>query len=300
MIKKIARKAIDVLFSLVIVVVLFALITSYLGFKPYVVRSGSMEPEIHTASVAVVNENVNFYDIEVGDVVAFKLQTGELVTHRVIEITKIDGITHFMTKGDNNDVADGYTTNIQNYYGKTEFSIPNLGYFMDWMMSIQGRIVLIGSGIALILIYMMLEEEKKIYVLMRHIQDTEDMQPGDTRHFTIAFQTDNPSENVIMTEIVPENLVFVDGTAMVNGQVDEEAAFNIEQGTLMFSAVDIKEDEVMFEFDLIYPVPEEYSFDKEEIEEVQTEGEIPELDTNEISEMMAENEKVETEEPVEE
>ena len=256
-IKKIARKAIDVLFSLVIVVVLFALITSYLGFKPYVVRSGSMEPEIHTASVAIVNENANFYDIEVGDVVAFKLQTGELVTHRVIEITKIDGITHFMTKGDNNDAADGYTTNIQNYYGKTEFSIPNLGYIMDWMMSLQGRIVLIGSGIALILIYMMLEEEKKVYVLLRHIQDTEDMQVGDVRHFAISFQTDNPSENVIATEVIPDGLIFVEGTAMVNGEVDEGAVFDVEQGTLMFSAVDIKDDEVMFEFDLTVPVPEE-------------------------------------------
>ena len=161
--KKIGRKVIDVIFSLVIIVVLIALVTSYIGFQPYVVRSGSMEPEIHTASVAIVNENVNFYDIEVGDVVAFKLQTGELVTHRVIEITKIDGITHFMTKGDNNDVADGYTTNIQNYYGKTIYSIPNLGYFMDWMTSMQGRFIMIGAGLIMILLYMFMEEEKRIY-----------------------------------------------------------------------------------------------------------------------------------------
>lgn len=288
--KKVARKAIDVLFSLVIVVVLFALVTSYLGFQTYVVRSGSMEPEIHTASVAIVNENVNFYDIRVGDVVAFKLQTGELVTHRVIEISKIDGITHFLTKGDNNDAADGYTTNIQNYYGKTIYSIPNLGYVMDWVMSLQGRIVMIGAGLALILIYMMLEEEKKVYMLMRHVQDTEDMQPGDSRHFTFTFQTDNHVENVTIAEIVPEGLVFVEGSAFVNGELDENAIFDAEQLALLFSMIDIKDQEIMLEFDLMRPVPIEIADDgtiigeatEEEaemgVEEAEDDNDMSELD----------------------
>jgi signal peptidase len=297
-IKKVARKAIDVLFSLVIIVLLFALVTSYLGFQTYVVRSGSMEPEIHTASVAIVNENVNFYDIRVGDVVAFKLQTGELVTHRVIEISKIDGITHFLTKGDNNDAADGYTTNIQNYYGKTIYSIPNLGYFMDWVMSAQGRIVTIGSGLALILIYMMLDDEKKIYMLLRHVQDTEDMQPGDVRHFTFSLQTDNPAENVVFTEVVPVGMTFVEGSARVNGEIDENAAFNIEQGVLMFSAVDIKDDEIMLEFDLMVPAPEEIA--EEDVAE--EEGGMPTLEEDPTPMDIEPVEPIEeiTKEPIEE
>lgn len=155
---KVVMKTIDIGFKILIVFALVVLISNYLGFKLYVVRSGSMEPNIHTGSLAIVYEKADFYEMEVDDVVAFKLVNGELVTHRITEITKIDGITHFMTKGDANEVSDGYTTNIQNFYGETIWSIPGVGYIADWASSTTGLIILIGSALILLIVYNLLDD----------------------------------------------------------------------------------------------------------------------------------------------
>lgn len=179
MFKKVAKKVIDVIFVVIIIFVSVILLSNYMGFKTYVVRSGSMEPAIHTASVAIVNERRDFHDVEVGDVVAFKLQTGELVTHRVVELSKIDGITWGMTKGDNNEVADGYTVNIQNYYGTTIYSIPKLGYVVDWLSSTPGTIFKIGGLITLILLSILLDDDEEEEKDVEEAEETEEEVPDD-------------------------------------------------------------------------------------------------------------------------
>lgn len=165
MFRKCARKAIDIGFLLIMIFALAVLIANYIGYNFYVVRSGSMEPNIHTGSLAIVYERADFYEMEVGDIVAFKLVNGELVTHRIEDITKIDGITHFLTKGDANEVSDGYTTNIQNFYGETVRSVPGVGYFVDWASSLQGRIVIVGIlAIFLVIYYFWLNDKEEIVV----------------------------------------------------------------------------------------------------------------------------------------
>ena len=50
------------------------------GINPYVVLSGSMEPQIHTGAIAFVNTKDTA--VKVGDVVTYRLANDELVTHR--------------------------------------------------------------------------------------------------------------------------------------------------------------------------------------------------------------------------
>ena len=72
------------------------------GIRPYVVLSGSMEPEIKTGSVVFVNQNVKFSELEKGDIITYK--TGDvMVTHRVHEKNG----DKIITKGDANDSLDG-------------------------------------------------------------------------------------------------------------------------------------------------------------------------------------------------
>ncbi|MBQ8813618.1 MAG: signal peptidase I [Lachnospiraceae bacterium] len=107
------------------------------GIKPYIVMSGSMEPTICTGSLCLVYSKAAFESIAVGDVIAFETAGGSMVTHRVIGISD----RGMETKGDANDVPDGYTTTPENFRGKTVFSIPYLGYVNYAMNSQPGKII---------------------------------------------------------------------------------------------------------------------------------------------------------------
>lgn len=106
------------------------------GIDTFIVRSGSMEPAIWTGSMCFVDKRIEYDDIAVDDIVAFK-RGKLLVTHRVVNITE-EG---FVTKGDNNDMDDGVTTTKDNYIGKTIFAVPKMGYIVGWLQSKQGKIL---------------------------------------------------------------------------------------------------------------------------------------------------------------
>ena len=99
-----------------------------LGVRPFITMSGSMEPKIKTGSLCFVNTKASFYDMEVGDIIAFETASGAMVTHRVIR--EEDRGLVLVTKGDNNDVEDGPTTTVDNFRGETLFSIPYVGYIL--------------------------------------------------------------------------------------------------------------------------------------------------------------------------
>ena len=124
--KKVKRIITDALTYLGIVVLVAGGIMMLFGIRPFITMSGSMEPKIKTGSLCFVDTRASFNDVEVGDVIAFEVPSGALVTHRVIE--KEEKGMVLVTKGDNNDVEDGATTTIENFRGETLFSIPYVGY----------------------------------------------------------------------------------------------------------------------------------------------------------------------------
>ena len=134
------------------------------GYKPYVVLSGSMEPNIHEGSLAVVNTHYNYDDVKVEDIIAYETPTSIAVTHRVINIE--DGVLE--TKGDNNDVSDGFTTNKDNFLGLTLFSIPFVGYVLSFISTTRGLIL---TAIALISL-LIIEEMVKITMKKENTNET--------------------------------------------------------------------------------------------------------------------------------
>ena len=104
------------------------------GMNLYIVRSGSMEPEILTGSLCMINIKCPYEKIQCGDVIAFE-SGNTLVLHRVIQHTD-EGL---ITKGDNNQVDDGMTTTEENYVGKNLGTVPYLGYFVSWIQTRRGK-----------------------------------------------------------------------------------------------------------------------------------------------------------------
>ncbi|MBR6230345.1 MAG: signal peptidase I [Lachnospiraceae bacterium] len=117
------------------------------GYRFYIVRSGSMEPFIHTGSMEIVDCRSRYYDIQTGDVVCFASAGGMPVIHRVAHVTE-NGLE---TKGDANDISDGITVIPENYIGKAVFQIPYAGYAAVFAASKKGRIAII-TAIAVLLI----------------------------------------------------------------------------------------------------------------------------------------------------
>ena len=122
-----------------IIVITIFLIPRFLGIKPFIVLSGSMEDAILTGSVAYVNTNIKAEEIKEGDVIAFNVG-GKQVTHRVISVNSDNTFT---TKGDANKIADLNPVRFSNYIGKTVYSIPFLGYVVGVVQTKIGYAILI-------------------------------------------------------------------------------------------------------------------------------------------------------------
>lgn len=113
-----------------------------IGIRPYVVLSGSMEPEIGVGSIVFVNQNAKFDELKADDVISFR-KADLMVTHRVFKIED----DKIVTKGDANEVEDGGYVTADMLIGKDVFVLPKLGFIVEFIQSTQGKII---SGIVVL------------------------------------------------------------------------------------------------------------------------------------------------------
>lgn len=118
--KKIFKTIIDVIVWIIIIiaasVTLITLtsrekgVSKILGYVPQNVQTGSMEPTIMTGDLIISKEyNADKYTLKEGDVISFftvEENTQIIVTHRIKSIISINGMTSYVTRGDNNPADD--------------------------------------------------------------------------------------------------------------------------------------------------------------------------------------------------
>lgn len=120
------------------------------GFRPMVVRSGSMAPAIRTGDLIVIGE-VSPSQVAPGDVVTFNAPSGDgLVTHRVMEVEREEGAFVFVTKGDANSSDEKWTTDDAAWLGRVVVTLPKAGYAAAALAQPRVRGALLVGG-ALIL-----------------------------------------------------------------------------------------------------------------------------------------------------
>ena len=113
-----------------------------IGYRSYTVLSGSMEPKFYPGDI-VITKHKNKTDIKVNDIVTYRNSDGVIITHRIIEETP-EG---YITKGDNNNVEDADILTKENIIGEVKFSIPKIGYVMDFLskpMVIAAEMILLA------------------------------------------------------------------------------------------------------------------------------------------------------------
>ncbi len=111
-------------------------VPSFFEVKPYMVLSGSMEPAIHTGSLVYIGKIGD--GIKEGDIIAYELDGGMPVVHRVIGKNE----SGYITKGDANDVPDMHPIPSSQILGKYRLTIPKAGYLLS---GIKFHVLHIGS-----------------------------------------------------------------------------------------------------------------------------------------------------------
>ena len=133
-------------------------IPSFMGWKPFIVLSGSMETEIKTGDIVVVKE-VPIEDVKLNDVIAFK-EDGIVITHRIVEIKEDNGVKKYITKGDNNNVKDSGFVLKEQIEGVYQFRIEGLGNLAMFIQTPIGMLVCLSIPLGILLLIQMSDNKK--------------------------------------------------------------------------------------------------------------------------------------------
>ena len=114
-----------------------------------IVQSGSMEPSIKTGAVIFIKPSDSY---KIGETIMFGEDTKTKVptTHRIVADEVRNGVFYYTTKGDANEDPDPQQIAQSEVIGKVLFSIPYLGYVLDFAKKPLGFALLIGVPAAIV------------------------------------------------------------------------------------------------------------------------------------------------------
>ena len=143
--RRIGVMTLSLLAGLAAGLVLLAVALYPLGYRPFTVLSGSMEPAIDAGDV-VVDSSISPLDAHVGDVVTFPdpQNRSRLITHRLRRIRARGGTVEMVTKGDANNTSERWSVPAHGRIGRVEYRIPIAGYALAWVGGKHGKLLLIA------------------------------------------------------------------------------------------------------------------------------------------------------------
>ena len=166
--------------SVIVLIVAAAFIApKFVGIMPYIVKSGSMEPQIHTGAVAFIDTRDK--NVAVGDVITYKIgEAGseKYVTHRIVG-EKPDG---YVTKGDANEVEDANCVKQEQIVGTFRYSIPH-----------AGRLFAQKSKVTLVAIFWVILLNAMSMIVSAMAGKAEEEERGEKESPSNAIHQDEPS-----------------------------------------------------------------------------------------------------------
>lgn len=140
-------------------------IPSFLGYKFFVVLTGSMQ---HTLNIGdfIVSKEVPVEELEENDIISFK-EESTVITHRIVKVEEENGEKLYTTKGDYNNTEDDNKVKFSNVEGKFVFRIPGMGKAILFLQSIWGIIILILIPFVSIIFSYRKEERQNLKKVLR-------------------------------------------------------------------------------------------------------------------------------------
>ena len=138
------RKTIKNLVAIVTVVTAFfglsVLFLIFLGYRPFIITTQSMEPMFMQGSLCWVDTRVTLDSLEIGDAIVYRSPANSLVLHRLVGIQESDTPSSLsvVMQGDANELTQNVELSHINYVGREAFTIPRLGTAVDKLISSQG------------------------------------------------------------------------------------------------------------------------------------------------------------------
>jgi len=162
---KIFEVIIYTIFILVAILLVWSILPVKNAPKIFAVLSGSMEPAIHTGGVVIIEPEAQY---KIGDIITFGKDTAKNIptTHRIVSSRAVEGVLLFTTKGDANNSPDSTEIRESDIHGKVLFTVPFVGYIIDFIRKPLGMVIVI----VLPAIFIVYDEAKKIIDEIKKIQ----------------------------------------------------------------------------------------------------------------------------------
>ena len=154
-----------VLWAVILLAALFAFTTlatrdtnqvaSLAGYTPLTVASDSMSPTFRAGDLIIIRK-CDPETLKEGDIVTFHTIINNefaLNTHRITEIQDLGGTRNYVTKGDNNELADIHMIADGDIVGKYVCHLAGFGKVMSFLSSSLGFLLVIVLPLLIFFIY---------------------------------------------------------------------------------------------------------------------------------------------------
>ena len=168
--KRIFNTCISIIFTIIILVVASLIIQKFalkeevpniFGYKILQVMSGSMSGEFETGDTILIKEIKNESDLKIGDIITYRIEKNTMVTHRIVNITKIGEKLNYTLKGDANNIEDSEKITFSNIEGIYVRKLNLIGKLITFMQKPYGLIITFMTPTLLILIVINNEKAKE-------------------------------------------------------------------------------------------------------------------------------------------
>lgn len=154
-----------ILWGIILLAALFAFTTlatrdntsvaSLAGFTPMVVKSDSMAPTFHAGDLIVIKK-CDTKALKEGDIITFHTIINNeyaLNTHRIDTIEEMNGARSYVTKGDNNQIADTHIISDGDIVGQYVGRMAGLGKVIEFLSGSMGFLLVIVLPLLIFFIY---------------------------------------------------------------------------------------------------------------------------------------------------
>lgn len=169
--KRIFNICISIIFTTIVLAVSSLIIQKFVlneeipnvfGYKILQVMSGSMSGEFETGDTILIKEIKEESDLKIGDVITYRIAKNTLVTHRIVNITKIGENLNYTLKGDANNVEDSEKILFSSIKGIYVKKLVLIGKIISFMQKPYGMVIIFVVPILLILYIINAERTKEI------------------------------------------------------------------------------------------------------------------------------------------
>lgn len=145
-----------------------------MGYKPFIVLTGSMEPTIKAGDLVIVKE-ASLEELNKGDIIAFRHTEEDVVLiHRIAEKETKEGKITLKTKGDNNQSEDRMMVNSENIEGIYLVRFEKLGAVAMFIRSPEGLAISILSIITTFFLWQLIKSLRREKRINKRLKECEE------------------------------------------------------------------------------------------------------------------------------